>query len=1086
MKGAIAWFARNPVAANLLMAVMLLTGLFAMPTIQQKNFPDLQIDVVHVTVPYLGAAPEEVERGVCVRIEEELEGVQGIETLHSIAAEGVCTVGAELISGYDVDRAVSQIKNAVDSITTFPDETEKPIVSHYEFSRLAVQLTLSGEADERALKVLGQRIRDDIAQLPDITQVDLVGVRQDEISIEISEESLRRHRLTFDQVVEAMRRSSLDLPGGSIRTLDGEVLLRTQGQAYTGREFEDIVVVTRADGTRLMLSEVATIRDGFEQDDRYLRFDGDPAIMIVIYRVGEQRVLELVETVKDYVQRAQADLPPGLSLTVWRDSSQSLRDRLDILIRNGLQGFVLVFVLLSLFLRLRLAMWVSLGVPIAFFGALALFPVLQISINLGTLFAFILVLGLLVDDAIVVGENVHTHQEKKEAPLLAAISGTQEVSVPVIFGVLTTVAAFLPLLLAPGVMGQMFSQIGVVVVICLFASLVESQLILPAHLGHLRARAKKWTVGQPVAWQRVQDRIAGSLVDFGKTVYQPALERALVWRYAMLAGGVVLLAWTVTVIGIGKVPFTFMPAVESDYVKAFVTMPIGVHVSRTEKAVDQIEAAALRVRERLNREYEDLDEPMVQHVLTMVGGGASRSNSSHAGVSGSSHLGEVSIELVGGEGRPISASDVVRIWREEIPEIAGSESIYFKSALFSAGDSIALRLGSPDDASLEAAAESLKSRLARYPGVFDIDDTYQQGKREIKLAILPAAESLGLTLEDLARQVRQAFYGVEVQRIQRGREDVRVMVRFPEAQRRVMGDLEQMRIRTPDGGEVPFYSVARIENGRGFATIRRTNRERVITVSADVDEQSANPNEIMSDLFENFLPILQADYPGLQVSLEGQQREQVRMGKGMLRIGALSLLIIYCLLAVPLRSYGQPIIIMSVIPFGLVGAVGGHLLLGKSLSMMSAMGFAALSGVVVNASLVLVHHINARRAEGVEIREAVQMAGLARFRPIVLTSLTTFAGLTPLLLEQSLSAQFLIPMAISLAFGVAFATLITLVLVPCGYLVLDDLRRRVKPSFSSSRHSPGTPVPGPSQATRGSVLSVPLRPKSDSSSHAGR
>ncbi|MDG2050091.1 MAG: efflux RND transporter permease subunit, partial [Myxococcota bacterium] len=909
-------------------------------------------------------------------------------------------------------------------------------------------------------------IRDDIAQLPGITQVDLVGARRDEISIEVSEESLRRHQLTFDQVVQAMRRSSLDLPGGSIRTLDGEVLLRTQGQAYTGPEFEDIVVVTRSDGTRLMLSDVATIRDGFEEDDRHLRFDGAPSMMIAVYQVGEQRVLDLVDSVKAYVQQAQAELPPGFSLTVWRDSSQSLRDRLDILIRNGFQGFVLVFVLLSLFLRLRLAVWVSLGVPIAFFGALALFPVLGTSINLATLFAFILVLGLLVDDAIVVGENVHTHQERNEDPLSAAISGTQEVSVPVIFGVLTTVAAFLPLVLAPGMMGQMFGQIGVVVMICLFVSLVESQLILPSHLGHLRIQAQGVDSphgGVRGGWKKFQDVMAGSLVGFAQRVYRPALEWALTWRYAMLAGGVVLLAWTLTLVGIGKVPFTFMPSVESDYVKAFVSMPIGTHISRTEEAVARIEEAAFRVQLRLNQEYPDLDEPLVQHVLSMVGGRAGRSSSGAPGVSGASHLGEVSVELVGGQNRPIDASDVVRAWRDEIPELVGIESLSFKSALFSAGESIALRLGSPDSIDLERASDELKRQLSRYPGVFDIEDTYEDGKREIKLSILPAAETLGLTLEDLARQVRQAFYGVEAQRIQRGRDDVRVMVRFPEDQRTAIGDLERMRIRTPDGAEVPFYTVARIESGRGFSTIRRTNRERVITVSADVDERVANPNEIMTDLFDDFLPTLLANHPGLQVALEGEQREQALMGDGMIRLGILSLLIIYILLAVPLRSYGQPVIIMAVIPFGLVGAIGGHLLLDKPLSMMSLMGVAALSGVVVNASLVLVHHVNARRAEGVDIREAVKMAGVARFRPIVLTSLTTFAGLTPLLLERSLSAQFLIPMAISLAFGVAFATLITLLLVPCGYLVLDDFRRA---SRKSSRRNPAdhSPlVPGASE-----------------------
>ena len=1046
MKGAIAWFASNHVAANLLMLVMIVGGVVALPAIQQKTFPDVEIDVVRVTVPYLGAAPEEVERGVCVRIEEELHGITGIDTLSSTAAEGACTVAAELVSGYDLDRALAEIKNAVDGITTFPEQTEKPIVSHVEVSRVAIQLALSGPADERTLKTLGQRIRDEIAALPGVTQVELAGARRDEISIEVSEQSLRRHQLTFDEVVEAVRRSSLDLPGGAIRTRDGEVLLRTRGQAYSGREFEEVVVVTRPDGTRLTLDEVASVRDAFEEDDRLVRFDGQPAVLVVVYRVGEQRVLDLVASVKEYVERTRAELPPGVVLTVWRDGSQALRDRLDILVRNGIQGFVLVFVLLSCFLRLRLAAWVALGVPTAIFGTLALFPALGISIDVISLFAFILVLGMLVDDAIVVGENVHTHQETGEDPLQAAIRGTQEVSIPVIFGVLTTVAAFLPLLLAPGQMGQIFGAIGLVVVLCLLVSVTESQLVLPSHLGHVRVHGRGAPPGPlQQRWKRLQDTLADSLVHFAERRYLPLLERALHWRYAMLATGVVLLLWTVALVATGGVKFSFFPPVESDYVTAQLEMPLGTHFAHTNEAIEQIEAAALRVRERLNAEYANRPEPIVRHVLTAIGeqpGGQGPEGPGN--VRGSqSHLGEVSIELVGGQDRPIAATEVVRLWREESPEIADAESLVFSSALFRPGDPIALRLQAADVEDLARAAGELRERLAQYPGVSDVKDSFQDGKRQLELAILPSAQVLGLSLDDLGRQVRQAFYGAEAQRVQRERDDVRVMVRYPETERRTIGDLERMRIRAPDGTEVPFESVARVVEGRGFATIRRVDRERVITVSADVDLARANANEIMADLRRDFLPGLLADHPGLSFSLEGEQREQQRMSTGMLQIGLVALLLIYSLLAVPLRSYSHPLIIMAVIPFGVVGAIGGHLLMGKTLSMMSVMGIVALSGVVVNASLVLVHSVNARREEGAGIDAAVHAAALSRFRPIVLTSTTTFAGLTPLLLERSVSAQFLIPMAISLGFGVMFATLISLVLVPALYLVLDDVRRTV-------------------------------------------
>jgi len=1057
VNGVIAWFARNHVAANLLMFLIAAGGLLSLPSIHQKSFPDINVEVVTVSVPYLGAAPDEVEEGVCVRIEEEIQGINGIERITSTASEGACNVGAELIAGYDVDRALSEIKNAVDAIDTFPEEIEQPIVSHYTIKRNAIQIALSGDVDERTLKIYGQRIRDDIAALPGVTQVDLSNARNYEISIEVPEDALRRHRLSFDQVVAAVRRSSLDMPGGSLKTSRGEILLRTKGQAYTGRDFENIVVLTRRDGTRLLLGDIATVVDGFEEDPRFARFDGESAVLIQVYRVGDQKVLELVEKVKEYVAAVQSRLPEGIRITVWRDDSSSLRDRLDILIRNGRSGFILVFVLLSCFLRLRLALWVSLGVPLSFLGALALFPALSLSIDVVSLFAFILVLGLLVDDAIVVGENVHSHQERAEDPLEAAIVGTQEVAVPVIFGVLTTVAAFIPLILAPGPMGQVFAGIGVVVICCLLFSLIESQLVLPTHLGHVRTgrRAHAPPPGSVRArWKRVQAVLSTSLTRLADRGYRPALARALEWRYATIAIGVVLLLWTLAVVRIGGMRFSFFPPVEGDYISATLTMPQGTPVEVTAAAVRELEDSARRVAAALEEEFGDRGEPVVKHILASVGEQSSRSHSasdrSAGAASANSHLGEVTLELQSADDRPLAARDVAQRWREATPMIAGTEELTFTSSLFTAGEPINLRLQSADVADLRVAAESLKAKLAGYPGVIDISDSFRAGKEEIKLSILPSAEVLGLTLEDLARQVRQAFYGEEAQRIQREREDVRVMVRYPIAQRRSLGDLENMRIRTPDGSEVPFYTVARAEMGRGYASIQRSDRQRAINVTADIDRSRANANEVMADLRANFLPQLLVDHPGLSFDLEGEQREQHKVLLGLFQGGLFALILIYSLLAVPLRSYAQPLIIMSVIPFGLVGAIGGHLLMGKPLSMMSLFGVVALSGVVVNSSLVLVHYVNARRAGGASVTEAVRDAGAARFRPIVLTSLTTFAGLTPLLLERSVSAQFLIPMAISLGFGVVFATAIALFLVPSLYFVLDDLQRFVRRRRSPS------------------------------------
>ena len=1080
MNRPIEWFARNHVAANLLLLMMVVGGIAALPKIQQKIFPDIDVDIISVWVAYLGAAPEEVEEGVCIRIEEEIQGVDGLEKITSNASEGWCGVWVELISGHPVDRALSEIKNAVDSITTFPVDTEKPIVSHIQPRRNALQIALFGDVAERTLKVYGERMRDEIAALPDVTQVELTGARNYEISVEVSEETLRRHGLTLDQVAAAVRRGSLDRPGGSIKTPSGEVLLRTKGQAYTKEEFARVVVVSQNDGTRLLLGEIANIVDGFEEDDRFATFDGSPAVLIRVYRIGDQKVLDLVARVKEWVSRASERLPDGLEIEVWRDGSQTLRDRLEILISNGINGFILVFIVLTLFLRLRLAFWVSIGVPASFAGALALFPILDISIDVISLFAFILVLGLLVDDAIVVGENVHRHQEGGDDAHVAAIRGTQEVATPVIFGILTTVAAFMPLMVSPGPYGQVFSAIGLVVVLCLLFSLIESQLVLPAHLGHMKIGRRSnleptgprsetvgwWDRMREFAgrWSRVQRFTSGSLERVATHRYRPALSAALRWRYSTLAAGVAILMIATSLVKFGHIKFGFFPPIESDYVTARLVMPPGTAVEVTAAATREVELAAHRVKAALDAEFEADGQSLVRHIFVTIGEQTSEEHGpAFVETGGGTNLSEVAIELAGGNVRPIAASVIAQRWRDETPPIPGIEEIRFDSVLFSGGDPIDIQLAAADVSELETVAERLKSRLTEYAGVTDIADSFQAGKREIKLSLLPSAEPLGITLDDLSRQVRQAFYGAEAQRIQRGRDDIRVMVRFPRDQRTSLADLDNLRIRTPGGGEVPFYAVARIEQGRGYATINRTDRRRVINVTADVDDEVANENEILADLRINFMPILLGDHPALSYDLEGVQREQNKTIEALLTDALFALVLIFALLAVPLRSYGQPLIIMAVIPFGLVGAIAGHLIMRMDLSMMSVFGVVALSGVVVNSSLVLVHYINQRRNAGIALSEAVREAGVARFRPIVLTSMTTFAGLTPLLLEGSVSAQFLIPMAISLAFGVVFASSISLFLVPSLYLVLEDVKRGIRQSIDWLRSPAGDLHPGPTE-----------------------
>lgn len=1048
MNGVIRWFASNPVAANLLMIMMLVAGLFSLPIIQQQMFPELETHMLVVSVPYLGASPSEVEEGVCIRIEEELNGLSGIEKMVSSSAEGACAVTVELLSDQSIDRSLSEVKNAVDRISTFPDETEKPIVSHLEIQHNVLQVVLSGPAEERTLRYWGEKLRDGLIALPGFTHVDLTNVRQFEVSIEVSESSLRRYGLTFEEVANAVRRSSLDLPGGVIKTDGGEILLRAKGQAYTGRDFEEIVVRTRGDGSRLLLSDVATVVDGFEENDRFASFNGTSSVMVRIFRVGDQKLLDLAKRGRAYIETFQAQLPEGLELTVWRDDSTYLRDRLNVLINNGVTGFVLVFIVLTAFLRLRLALWVAIGVPVSLMGALALFPVMGLSLDVLTLFAFILVLGLLVDDAIVVGENVHTHQERAEDPLQSAISGTQEVSVPVIFGVLTTVAAFLPMLMGPGGMGRMFGFIGFVVVICLFCSLVESQLILPSHLAHhagAKGKDRPARNALQARWKQGQVFLASSLTRLANGFYRRLLETALEWRYVTVTLAVGLLVITLSAAYFGTMKWTFFPDVESDYVSAVVSMSPGTPVEQTALAVGQIRESAERVSIELSRELggEDL---VLQHIMDVAGGRAGLGRGgppTSIAAANSSHQGEVSIELVSGSERRISPREFVSRWRAATPPIVGAEEVSFIYDYFNFGAAIDIQLSSANVDELERAAERLKLKLAEYTGVYDITDSFQGGKAEIQLDILPAAETLGLTLADLARQVRQAFYGEEAQRIQRGRDDVRVMVRYPEDRRTSLVDLENLRIRTPLGDEVPFYAVARARMARGYSTIKRIDRQRTINVTAAVAEQEGgNASKIMASLSQE-IPIILQDFPDISYSYEGERAEQTETFDSLIRYGTMALILIYSLLAIPLRSYIQPLVIMSVIPFGLVGAIGGHLLLGLDWSFMSVFGVVALSGVVVNSSLVLVHAVNRMRDEGATIGDAIRRAGVSRFRPIVLTAITTFVGLTPLMLEKNMGARFLVPMGVSLAFGVVFATVISLLIVPSGYLIMEDLQKLI-------------------------------------------
>ncbi|MAT82886.1 MAG: cobalt-zinc-cadmium resistance protein [Gammaproteobacteria bacterium] len=1038
MHSAIAWFTRNPVAANLLMAVLLVGGLLAMLTVHQEEFPNINTQVVSITVPYLGAAPEESEQGVCLRIEDAIEGVEGIDKIHATAAEGACNVMAELDLEADANEALNEIKSRVDGINSFPAETEKPIVSKLVITRGVAQIAISGDVDERTLKEIGKEVRDDIAAMSGISQVSLTYVRPYEIAIEVSEYVLRRYGLTLDAVAQAVRTASLDMPGGTIRTEGGEILIRTKGQAYWGAEFEDIVVLTRADGTKVTLSEVATIRDAFEEGDLRARFNGKPAVVVKVFQVGQEDTIQMARDVRAYVNEYQTLLPPGIDLTVWTDESKQLTERLDTLTNTALSGLVLVVIILALFLRFRLAMWVAAGIPIALFGTLAVFPYADISISTITVMAFILVLGILVDDAIVVGERVYGHEQMGKPPVQAAIDGAWEVSIPVIFGVLTTMAAFLPLIIVPGRMAEFFGVIGYVVIIALVFSIIESQLILPAHLAH--RNHSEPSHGLSRRWNTLQGRLSGWLEGVARDHYRPWLERAVTWRYATAATGLGVLILAVALIASGRVIFGFFPAVEGDRIYAQLEMPDGTAVDVTARAAERLEVAADALREELDERVAPEGGSVIVNMLSSIGTLVERDGPGRGDTTGKSHLAEVVIEL-----RPLaerdnlSAKEVAARWRALTGDIPDAVKLTFNADAFSAGEPINYQISGKNVDRMSAAAAELRAELSRYEGVFDIADSFRPGKQEIKLSLLPEARNLGLTLNDLARQVRNAFYGAEAQRIQRGQDEVRVMVRFPESERTSIGNLEDMYIRTPDGSEVPFYSVASFEIGRGFASIRRTDGRRVVNVTADVDRARVSPEEVNASIQREVLPKLMDKYRGIDISLSGEQEERVKAMTGLAFAALLALVIIYALLAIPLRSYVQPLVIMSVIPFGAVGAIVGHWVMGELLVFFSALGIVALSGVVVNSSLVLVDYVNRRRREGVDIVDALLEAGVVRFRPILLTSVTTFVGLIPLMASATPATAFVIPMAVSLAFGVLFATFITLFLVPALYHIAEDV-----------------------------------------------
>jgi multidrug efflux pump subunit AcrB len=1025
-KGPIAWMAGHSVAANLLMLVFLIGGIILASNIKQEVFPDFETDQVQITVPYPGASPQEVEKGIILAIEEAISGLEGIDEVRSTAREGLASIMVDMIEGENLQKLAQDIQNEVDRITSFPEDSEKPIVAIVSRKRYVVSLALYGDQSERILREYAEFIRDRLLQDQEISQVEITSVRNYEISVEIPQDTLRRYSLTLDDVAMRIQRASVELPGGAIRTESGDILVRMMERRDFGHEFAKIPIITTADGTKILLEDIAVIYDDFEETSVSSRFNGQPAVMIDVFRVGEQTPISVSDAVRPVVQEINRILPKGLSVDLRNDRSDIYRQRLGLLIKNGFLGLGLVFIFLALFLEPRLAFWVSLGILISFLGSIFFLKMANVSINMVSMFAFIVTLGIVVDDAIIVGENIYYHRQQGEPWFKAAVTGAREIAVPLNFTVLTNMVAFLPIFFIPGFMGKVYRHIPIVVISVFAVSLIESLFILPAHIGHRRKSAPTGILNRI---SRIQQYIGDTLTNFVNQRYGPFLHKAIQWRYLTLAIGIAVLLVTIGYVRSGRLGFELFPKIESDYSMVTAVLPFGTSYEN-----------AQRVERQLIRSSREVIEK---------NGGKTLSDGIFSSIR--DNIVEIQIYLTPPDVRPMSTAQVTDLWRDQSGVIPGLKSIKFESDAGGPGRgaAISVELTHQRMDHLEKASAELADALRFYSNVTDIDDGFSPGKQQIDFTIKPEARSLGLDAREVARQVRHAFYGAEALRQQRGRNEVKVMVRFPIQERISEYSLEEMVLKAPNGTEIPLRDAVAITRGRAYTDINRRQGRRIVTVSADVNPRSQT-GQVLASVRSEYLPGLQEKYPGLTFSFEGRQADQRESMQALFKGLLMALIVIFAMLAIPLNSYIQPVIIMVAIPFGIVGAVIGHLIMGYSLSVLSMFGVVALSGVVVNGSLVLIDFANRRRTAGMNALDAIHASAIHRFRPILLTTLTTFGGLAPMIFETSRQARFLIPMALSLGFGIVFATLITLILVPSFYMILEDLKRLTTKATSES------------------------------------
>lgn len=1029
-KGVVAFMARNGVAANLLMVFFLIAGLISFSSIVQEVFPENSLDTIQVSVAYPGATPDEVEESIIQKIEEGVEAIEGIKKVTSTAAENLGSVAIELELGTDIARALDDVKSEIDQIQTFPDEAEEPNVRELTTRQSVIKIALYGDVSETALKETAYQLEDSLAALDEVSFVESSSIRNYEISIEVPQDTLQSLGLSLNDVSLTVAASSLDIPAGSINTSNEEVRVRTIGQNYNQQDFENVILSANSDGSTVRLGQVANVKDGFEDADLLPLYNGKPAAFVEVFRTSDERVLDVASSVREFLEGDfEQTLPQGISYEIWSDNSELLNDRLSLLLKNAAIGLFLVLLALTLFLDIRLAAWTAVGIGVTFIGAIFVLDIAGSSINLFSLFGFILALGLVVDDAIVVGENVYAQREKGRSGLGAAVFGARRVTVPVIFAVLTTLAAFAPLFAIGGVIGKLLADIPLVVIAVLVLSLIECLLILPYHLSHLPAPGTVTLNPILLFFERIQKKVDEKFQAFVDGPLDKAINFAIKMPLVIVAGSVALLLIFASFVPAGIIKVGFFPSIEADIVTARLEMPAGTTIDETERIARLIEQGGRDVFEEFQKEQDEDAKSPLRAIFTSVGQGAAQGGPDPSGGSLAANVAAVQFSFIPGDERELNAKQFENDWRDAVGPVVEARSLVFASELISAGAPVNVQLSDPDPDVVDKAAQQLMQELNGFTGVFDVETDEDQGLKEIQLTLKAEARSLGVTLQDVASQVRAAFFGSEALRVQRGQEDVRVYIRLPEEERNSISDVEKFRVRVA-GGEVPLASLANVSFGQAPSVIRRTDGRRVTTVTADLDDEIVTGQEIADAITDKIMPKIQADYPQLLFNFGGEQEEQAESFGGLGIAFGLSLLVIYALLAIPFKSYVQPLVIMAVIPFGIIGALIGHMILDLQLVVLSIFGIIALSGVIINGSLVMIDFINENLRNGMSIENAIIDGTKSRFRPIMLTSLTTFLGVAPITFETSLQAQFLIPMSASLGFGVLFGAFILQLLIP--------------------------------------------------------